>query len=233
MLQDIKDLYGNKVSALDGAIGHVKDFLVDRGTWAIRYVVVDTGPWLADRLVLLSPHALGRLDQYEKTLHVKLIKPQIELGPALEVHQPISREHEMACHQHYGWPAYWNAGAAWGVNDKAGLPSRPNGKAQTQLPPANPTLESTQSLAGFRIQTEKGTIGTLSGFTVFDRTWIICDLIVAPGAWYAGNDIRVSPDQIRQIDHQDSSVLINLTKSDMQWTTGKVLTQAWAGKSSI
>jgi len=232
MLQDIKDLYGNKVSALDGTIGQVKDFYFDRSTWAIRYLVVDTGAWLAGRLVLLAPHAFGRLDRYERTLHVKLSSQQIENSPKLEAQQPVSREHEIACHHHYGWPAYWNADTRWGLTDFPGLRGRSTAKTEVQPPPrAYPPLESTQSLGGYQIQTEKGTIGTLSGFTVFDRTWIICDLIVKPGEWYAGKDLRVTPDQIRQISHENSSVLINLTKSDMEWTVGKQLTQAWAGRT--
>ena len=46
MLQGIKQLYGNKLGASDGDIGHVKDFFFDDQNWAIRYVVADTGSWL-------------------------------------------------------------------------------------------------------------------------------------------------------------------------------------------
>ncbi|MES1194358.1 MAG: PRC-barrel domain-containing protein, partial [Opitutus sp.] len=57
MLQNIKELYGSKLAASDGEIGHVKDFYFDDHTWVVRYVVADTGTWLSGRLVLLSPHA--------------------------------------------------------------------------------------------------------------------------------------------------------------------------------
>jgi hypothetical protein len=34
MLQNIRELYGHKLAALDGDIGHVKDFYFDDTTWA-------------------------------------------------------------------------------------------------------------------------------------------------------------------------------------------------------
>jgi len=57
MLQSLKQLNGNKLAALDGDLGHVKDFYFDDRTWAVRYVVADTGNWLPGRMVLLSPKA--------------------------------------------------------------------------------------------------------------------------------------------------------------------------------
>ena len=56
MLQSLKQLYGDKLGASDGEIGHVKDFYFDDQNWAVRYVVADTGSWLPGRQVLyLSP----------------------------------------------------------------------------------------------------------------------------------------------------------------------------------
>ena len=34
------------VEAVDGAIGHIQDFLVDEESWSIRYLIVDTTNWL-------------------------------------------------------------------------------------------------------------------------------------------------------------------------------------------
>jgi len=65
MLQNIKELYSNKLTASDGDIGHVEDFYFDDKTWAVRYLVANTGTWLAGRQVLISPHAFGRWDRDE------------------------------------------------------------------------------------------------------------------------------------------------------------------------
>src|ERR1017187_9188416 len=106
MLQNINELYGNKIAASDGDIGHVKDFYFDDKTWMIRYLVVNTGSWMTGRHVLISRHAFGKLDRGEKTLHLKLHKKQIEDSPSLESHKQISRPYEMEYYRYYGWPAY-------------------------------------------------------------------------------------------------------------------------------
>src|SRR5450755_3341592 len=103
MLQNITEFYGHKLAALDGDIGHVKDFYFDDKSWVIRYLVADTGSWLTGRLVLLSPHAFGKLDPYEKIFHVKLRKAQIENSPSIETHRPVSRQYEVEYYRYYGW----------------------------------------------------------------------------------------------------------------------------------
>ena len=42
MLRSIKQMYGDKLGATDGEIGHVKDFYFDDKNWAIRYVIANT-----------------------------------------------------------------------------------------------------------------------------------------------------------------------------------------------
>ena len=59
MFTNIKLLYGKKLGASDGDIGHVKDFYFDDKTWLVRYLVADTGSWLSGRQVLLTSHAFG------------------------------------------------------------------------------------------------------------------------------------------------------------------------------
>ena len=115
MLRSIKQLYGDKLGASDGEIGHVKDFYFNDQHWAIRYLVADTGSWLPGRQVLLSPHAIGNLHQTEKILHVKLTRKKIEDSPAIESHKPVSRQHEEEYHRYYGWPGYWLGDGMWGM----------------------------------------------------------------------------------------------------------------------
>ena len=109
MLQNIKDLYGNKLAALDGDIGHIQDFYFDdlKTLDDFAYLVANTGSWLTGRHVLISPHAFSRLDQREKTLHIKLLKKQIEDSPSLQSHKQVSRPYEMEFYRYYGWPPYW------------------------------------------------------------------------------------------------------------------------------
>ena len=94
MLRSIKQLYGEKLRASDGEIGHVKDFYFDDQKWVVRYAVVDTGSWLLGRQVLIAPHAFGNLDQHTSLLLVNLTRQQIENSPPIESHKPVSRQYE-------------------------------------------------------------------------------------------------------------------------------------------
>ena len=62
MLRNVNDLRGYAIRATDGVIGEVDDLYFDDEDWAIRYLVVDTGTWLRDRKVLISPIAIGHPD---------------------------------------------------------------------------------------------------------------------------------------------------------------------------
>jgi hypothetical protein len=59
MLREVKDLSGSKLGARDGEIGAVKEFYFDDRSWAVRYLVADSGGWLNNRQVLISPYGLG------------------------------------------------------------------------------------------------------------------------------------------------------------------------------
>src|ERR1035437_2504074 len=104
MLKSIKQLYGNKLGASDGEIGHVKDFYFDDQNWTVRYLIADTGSWLSGRQVLLSPHAFGAPQHDEKLLGVNLTRKQIEDSLLIELHKPVSRQYEEEYYRHYGWP---------------------------------------------------------------------------------------------------------------------------------
>jgi hypothetical protein len=116
MLRSIKQLYGDKLGASDGEIGHVKDFYFDDQNWAVRYLIADTGSWLPGRQVLISPHSLGHLDQAGKVLRVNLTRKQIEDSPSIESHKPVSRQYEEEYYRYYGWPYYWHGDGLWGMS---------------------------------------------------------------------------------------------------------------------
>jgi hypothetical protein len=62
MLRSMKDLHGFRIGATDGDIGTVQECYFDDVSYTVRYVVVDTGGWLGERKVLLSPIAFRAMD---------------------------------------------------------------------------------------------------------------------------------------------------------------------------
>jgi hypothetical protein len=217
---NIKDLYGSKLAAKDGLIGSIKDFYFDDKTWVIRYLIADTGSWLAGRLVLISPHAFGRFDREAGRLSVNLTRAQIEGSPPIESHRPVSRQYEIEYYRYYGWPAYWDGGALWGLGGYPMVPpSRGELDKQIKLKHREDKhLQSTLSVNRFQVQASDGVSGFVSAFMLDDRSWAICDIVVEAGHWYSGREVLVSTAAVERISYEDSTVFINLTRDDIRRT---------------
>jgi hypothetical protein len=72
------DAVGFNVEARDGTIGSV-----DEATWDVRSgrIVVDTGPWIFGRRVLLPAGVIERIDVIERTVYVACTKEQVKDAP--------------------------------------------------------------------------------------------------------------------------------------------------------
>src|ERR1019366_2245672 len=200
MLLNTKKLHGHKLAALDGEIGHVKDCYFDDQSWAVRYLVVDTGTWLPGRQVLLSPHSFGRFDKAAKTLHINLTRKAIENSPAIEEHRPVSRQFEKNYYEYYNWPTYWEGDSMWGASDFPEFRASPYARKSYDYPQWDDIhLRSTKAVTGYAIHAADGNIGSVSGFKVDDKRWVIRELVVETGHWYAGKEILITPSKITSI----------------------------------
>ena len=73
-----KDITGFDVEAVDGGIGSVDEATYDAGA---SYIVVDTGPWILGKKVLLPAGVIQRVDQLNRRVFVNRTKDQIENAP--------------------------------------------------------------------------------------------------------------------------------------------------------
>ena len=222
MLQSIKQLYGEKLGASDGEIGRVKDFYFDDQNWTVRYLVADTGTWLASRQVLLSPHAIGKLYEDGKVLLVKLTRKQIENSPAIETHKPVSRQFEEEYHSYYGWPYYWEGDGLWGGMRSfpilEELPKFLTG-GQASNPPhkrADAHLRSTQAVKGYHLQATDGIVGHVCDFMMDNESWAISQIVVKTGHRFTGKEVLLPTSKISRISYEESTVFVNLTKEAVE-----------------
>ena len=74
------DVEGLKVEATDGDIGKVDEATYEVGS---SYIVVDTGPWIFGRRVVLPAGAIERIDLDNEKVQVRLTKDQIKNSPEL------------------------------------------------------------------------------------------------------------------------------------------------------
>ena len=72
MLMKTSDIKGFTISASDGILGTVTDFLFDEDSWTLRWIVVDAGTWLTGRKVLLPVSVLGHPDLAARSFPVRL-----------------------------------------------------------------------------------------------------------------------------------------------------------------
>jgi len=226
MLRSVKQLYGSKLRALDGEIGHVTDLYFDDRHWTVRYLVADTGSWIPGRLVLIPPQAIGigSLRQEGNRLPVNLTRKQIEDSPPIESDKPVSLQYEEEYYRYYGWPAYPGLGGMYGGGGMSGTAGFPVVPMMSQMPDeetnrrerthndGNPHLRSTQAIDGYHIQTNDGKIGHVTDFIMDDESWTIWHLAVETGHWFAGKQIAISPKQIDRISSEESKVFVNVTK---------------------
>jgi hypothetical protein len=223
MLKSLKQLYGGKLSAADGEIGHVKDFYFDDQNWVVRYVVVNTGSWLSGRQVLVSPHAFVSLDWTGKLLLLSLTRKQIEACPSIESHKPVSRQYEEAYYKYYGWPYYWEGSGLWGMSGFPilELPPKPvpGEPASWSGPPpqsADAHLRSAQAVDGYHLQASDGINGHICDFMMDARTWAIRHLVVKTGHRFSGNEVQIPTSQVDRISYEKSSVFVNLTSKAIE-----------------
>ena len=75
------DVKGFDVEAMDGSIGKIDEATYDVGA---SYIVVDTGPWIFGRKVVLPAGAIEMIDLDNRMVSVRLTKDQIKDSPAYE-----------------------------------------------------------------------------------------------------------------------------------------------------
>ena len=75
------DIVGYKVEAIDGSIGKIDEATYDAGS---SYVVVDTGPWIFGKKVMLPAGIVERVDRDDEKVFVSRTKDQIKDAPEFD-----------------------------------------------------------------------------------------------------------------------------------------------------
>jgi len=231
VLRSIKNLEGFAVRATDGTIGHVTDLYIDDKTWAVRYLIVDTGSWLSSRKVLISPVAVDHPDWTGRVLPVSLTKEKVKNSPDIDTDKPVSRQHERQYLGYYGYPYYWAGDGLWGPGAYPGMMLMGLGEggsdsayrhAQAQDARAeaedeasehgDPRLRSCNALMKYHVEASDGGMGHVQGLLLDDDTWAIRYLVVDTSNWWLGHQVLIAPRWIQAINWLDATVSVHLTQ---------------------
>ena len=222
MLRSATYLQGFTLRAMDGEIGKVDQFYLDDETWAIRYLVVNTGSWLAGRLVLISPISVGKTDWESKQFEVILTKKEVEGSPDIDTQKPVSRQHEAEYLGYYGYPFYWEGPYLWGsMTDPAGLAMQRSvvteaSASRAETEPADSHLRSTKEVTGYHIEATDGEIGHVENFIVDHHIWAIQYIEVNTRNWWPGKKVLMSPHWIERVSWTDSKVYVDLSRETIK-----------------
>jgi len=218
MLRSLKTMFGYELRASDGEIGKVDDFLFDAVAWFVRYLVADTGGWLTERQVLLSPLVLGRADAESETLDVGLTREQVEASPPIERDMPVSRQMEAELHRHYNWVPYWQSpfpftGTSAAVAAQSIVPDVDDDEDEVQ---GDPNLHSVREVTGYHILATDGDIGHVDDLIVEDESWVVRYLVVDTGNWLPGKKVLLVPSWVQQVDWLERMVYIDLKRESIR-----------------
>jgi PRC-barrel domain len=93
------DIVGFSVEATDGSIGKVDEATVDAGQ---SHLIVDTGPWIFGKNVMLPAGVVDRVDLDAETVYVNRSKDEIKSAPEYEPGSNLDSDYRERLGGYYG-----------------------------------------------------------------------------------------------------------------------------------
>jgi hypothetical protein len=92
------DLTGFEVEASDGKVGTVEEASYELGS---SWLVVDTGPWILGKKVLLPAGTIEQVDPEERKLYVDRTREEIKSAPEHDPSGYAEQEYRLAVADYY------------------------------------------------------------------------------------------------------------------------------------
>jgi hypothetical protein len=220
MLQSFASLKRMSIGATDGEIGHVRDAYFDDHEWTLRYLVVNPGSWLAPRLVLISPWSIRDVDWQARRVNVALTREQVRNSPGIDTDQPVSRQHETAYFDYYGYPYYWTGPFAWGPvpfpREIAEVDAARRSERRDKDEKGDPNLRSAAEVHGYGIEAVDGSIGHVDDFIFNDETWGLRYFVVDTRKWLQGRHVLISTEWVERVSWEKRKAYVALTREEVR-----------------
>jgi len=215
MLRSLNELERCQVSATDGDIGTIRDFLLDDDQWTVRYFVVETSGFCDRQHVLISPISFLHVDWSTRQFHLALMKDTVKMSPNIDTDKPVSRRDERDYSGYYGYPAYWGDSGLWGMSDYPGSLAAHKWRemfVRNVENSADVRLRSANEIRGFRIHASDDPIGEVEGFIIDDQTREVRFIIVDTSSWWSGEKVLVAPKWATRIGWEEKNVYLDLPR---------------------
>jgi hypothetical protein len=102
------DIVGFKVEALDGEIGKIDEASNEVGA---SYIVVDTGPWIFGKKMMLPAGVIDDVDVDDGRVFVQLTKDEIKNAPEFDAqrYRDATYRNEVGSYYGPGGPGYYGS----------------------------------------------------------------------------------------------------------------------------
>ncbi len=215
-LDSVQQLLGFRVRGADGEVGRLHDVYFDDHRWVVRYLVVDTGHWLAGRRVLLSPISVLGVDRERGRVNVGLTRDQVRRSPDIDTHKPVNRQHEIVFHTYFALPFYWAGGDLWGLAPYPSIlrergPAEASGAhAPMETAADDPHLRSFRALCGYLVLALDDEVGRLEDFLMDRLSWALPYALARVHPWPAGRHVPVPTARIAWVSWLELAVHVAL-----------------------
>jgi hypothetical protein len=206
MPYDLKALIGSPVTASDGEMGSIRNFLFDDQSWMVRYVAVDVGNWLKRRDVVLPITVLEKPDWSKKTCRAHLTREQVHNSPDVDAEMSVSRQEEIAMRDYFGPLASW-------VDSGFGMPPMPTGMKYPLNAAEVLHLRSTSNMLGYQIWATDGEVGILEGYVMDEASWHLGYLDVKSGDWLQNRSVLVPTRWVQSVSWTEFRIHLHHTKA--------------------
>jgi hypothetical protein len=107
-----RQLVGYEIEAIDGSIGKIDEATNEAGG---SYVIVDTGPWIFGKKVMLPAGVVSRVDHENERIFVDRTKDQIKEAPEFDEERQRDERYRSELGSYYG-----EGGRGWRDPDSSG-----------------------------------------------------------------------------------------------------------------
>lgn len=89
-LRSAREVTGYDIQAVDGAVGHVEEILVEPDTWSIPHLAVDTKNWWPGRKVIVSVEHVEDISWERRRVDINLTRERVKGSDEYRADEPLA-----------------------------------------------------------------------------------------------------------------------------------------------
>ncbi|MBN2736710.1 MAG: hypothetical protein JXR70_06990 [Spirochaetales bacterium] len=209
----LKNILGYGISARDGHLGFIHDFLFDDSNWEIKYVVVNTSNFLFENLVLISPEYIRSVDYSQKQVFFDLNKSDIKKSPDADSKKTVSRQYQDYFEKKYSSAYYWYGFDIWAfppvLSDYGKAYESVKAPMEAEKDPELAHLRSVREVIGYHIVNDYES-GKIKNITADEKCWAVLDFVVEAGSFLHHHNEEIEVEMIDKISFEERAVYFKI-----------------------